>query len=495
MIYGNGLDAQQISKVADLVVRRPKFVDIILTSAERAVFDARKGKHQIEFLAGRFSIKEAYSKALGTGIGSLVSWHDLEILPNKVGQPVMIKHPKQKTLIAHISISHTGDFVHSSVVLESMGDMLQPVSSRRPAWIEISQSALIHNVEYIRSLTGTQRFFAVVKANAYGHGLAQIVTAAEKANVDGFCVATLDEGIWLRHFGVTKPIMILGVTPAQYAADIAQYDLIPVIVSQQDLRSLLENMPVDSHINVSIGVDTGMGRIGFRDAQELADAVQLIQNQPEKLELQGIGMHFATADGTNQAYFAKQLQRWHDLTDNLNLPDTVWRHMANSGTSLWHEQPSTDLIRVGAGMYGFDASQGALIERDLWPVLSLKAALVHVKRVPAGTSISYGATYTTDQDEWIGTLPIGYADGYSRALQGASGLLPDGRRVTIIGRIAMDQLMVKLPEKLPQGTVVTLIGHIGDEEISLVDLADRLGTIPYEIATSLSARLPRKLVE
>ena len=177
------------------------------------------------------------------------------------------------------------------------------------------------------------------------------------------------------------------------------------------------------------------------------------------------------------------------------MTDDIWRHLSNSWTSLWHEQPSTDLVRVGAGMYGFDPSQGELAMREIQPVLSLKAELVHVKQVEAGESISYGATYTTSEPEWIGTLPVGYADGYPRALQGMTALLPDGREIELIGRIAMDQLMVKLPEELPVGTVVTLIGSVDDKSITLVDLANKMGTIPYEIATGLSPRLPRKLVK
>lgn len=494
MIIGQGIDAQMISDVTRLAERRPKFIDVILTPAEREVFDKRKGKHQMEFLAGRFSIKEAYSKAVGTGIGGEVRWHDMEIVPNEAGQPVMVKHPKQNEAVAHISISHTGDTVHSSVILESLTSLHQPVSERRPAWLEISESALDHNVAYIRELTGAERFFAVVKANAYGHGLPQIVKAAEYAGVDGFAVATIDEGIWLRHFGIKKPIFILGVTPATYVADLATFELMPVVASEAWLDEALDILPADKTLIASVGVDTGMGRIGIRDRAELERVVAKL-NDAENVKFKAIGMHFATADGGNTAYFEQQLQRWHELTDGLDLPDDIWRHLANSGTSLWHEQPSTDLVRVGAGMYGFDPSQGELAMREIQPVLSLKAELVHVKQVEAGASISYGATYTTDEPEWIGTLPVGYADGYPRALQGMTALLPDGREVELIGRIAMDQLMVKLPEELPVGTVVTLIGSVGDKAITLVDLANKMGTIPYEIATGLSPRLPRKLVK
>lgn len=506
MIVGHGIDAQIISKVSAVAERRPGFVDVILTPAERAVYDARKGKHRQEFLAGRFSIKEAYSKAIGTGIGSQAHWQDIEILPNEAGQPIMVKHPRQNQVVVHISISHTGDTVHSSVILEKAiapsvaGENHEKVanqaviSTRRPAWIEISASAIAQNIATIRELTGTHHFIAIVKANAYGHGLAQVVTAANQANVDGFGVATIDEGIWLRQYGVMEPIFILGVTPADYVDDLVTYQLIPVVTSEVWLDAVSRKLPSQATLVLSIGVDTGMGRIGIRHREELQRVVEKI-NQNDQLILKGVGMHFATADEKNQTYYQQQVKTWHKLVDNLPLPSNIWYHLANSATSLWHEQPSHDAIRVGAAMYGFNPSGKEITTDKLTPALSLKAELVHVKKVAAGTAISYGATYTTTQSEWVGTLPLGYADGYARQLQGMYGLLPDGRHVEIIGRIAMDQLMVRLPEDMPIGTVITLVGKAGQEEITLADLADHLDTIPYEIATSLSTRLPRKLVK
>lgn len=505
MIVGHGIDAQVISRVVNVVQRRPNFVDVILTPAERAIYNNRKGKHQQEFLAGRFSIKEAYSKAIGTGIGSQAHWQDIEVLPNEAGQPIMVKHPKQGEFNVHISISHTGDMVQSSVILETYKTTLTGlnqldvtdqavVSTRRPAWVEVSASAIQHNITAIRHLTGVKRFIAIVKANAYGHGLTQVVLAAQQANIDGFGVATIDEAIWLREFGVDLPIFILGVTPAVYADDLVKYQLIPVVTSEAWLDELIDNMPKTQQLPVSIGVDTGMGRIGIRQQNELVRVVDKIAAH-KQLSLKGIGMHFATADEKDTTYYQKQLQNWHQLVDNLQLPSDVWYHMANSATTLWHEQPTSDTVRVGAAMYGFNPSGDVLATDKLIPALSLKASLVHVKEVAAGTSVSYGATYTTEQTEWIGTLPIGYADGYARQLQGMYGLLADGRRVEIVGRIAMDQLMVRLPEALPVGTVVTLIGQSGQEKITLEMLANRLGTIPYEVATSLAPRLPRKLVK
>jgi alanine racemase len=494
MIVGHGIDAQEIEAVTRLVARRPQFVDVILTAAERAVYEQRRGKHQMEFLAGRFSVKEAYSKALGTGIGSEAHWHDIEVLPNEQGQPVMIKHPKQDEYIAHISISHSGDYVHSSVILEDKASFNQPVSYMRPAWLEISQAALAHNINLVRERTQTERFFAIVKANAYGHGLVQIVTAALQAGVDGFGVATIDEAIWLRQFGVTEPILILGITAPTFAHELAKFDLLPIVPSLDWLTEAVTYLEAADHLRLSIGVDTGMGRIGIRDRTELERVIGMIADD-NQLQLQAIGMHFATADGTNVAYFEQQLSRWHELTDDLPIGPDVWRHLANSGTALWHDQPSRDLVRVGAAMYGFDASSGELPDPELAPVLSLKADLVHVKQVPAGESISYGATYTTDKPTWIATVPVGYADGYPRSLQGMTVLLPDGQRAQVVGRVAMDQFMIALPQAYPVGTTVTLLGKVADEQITLVDWADFAGSIPYEMATNLAARLPRRLVD
>ncbi|MCM0582971.1 alanine racemase [Weissella diestrammenae] len=495
MIYGNGIDAQEISGVAELAKRRPRFIDVVLTPSERAIFETRKGKHQWEFLAGRFSAKEAYSKALGTGIGSGVSWQDLEILYDEHGAPALVKHPRSNDLLAHVSISHTGDSVHTSVILETFPDMHGSVSTHRPAWLEISQSALTHNVQYIRELTGAKRFMAVVKANAYGHGSAQIVTAALAAGVDAFGVATLDEALWLRQFGVDLPILVLGVVSAEFVNLAAENHIVVPLTTMTWLEEASANLMPDNQLLVAIAVDTGMTRIGLRSRQSIEAVINFVMARPTQFDIHSIGMHFATADTPDIAYWGKQLARWHQLTDGLTLPEGTWRHLANSGTALWHQNPSTDAIRVGAGMYGFDPSQGTMPPRDLKPVMTLKAGLVQVKQVEADVAVSYGATYHTTEPTWIGTVPVGYADGYARQLQGYYGLLPDGRHVEIIGRIAMDQMMVKLPEKVPVGTVITLIGQAGGESITLVDLANRLGTIPYEVATGMAARLPRQLVD
>lgn len=497
MIFGNGIDIQEISAVEDLAARQPNFITKILTNTEKQTYDQKVGKHQGEFLAGRYAAKEAYSKALGTGLGADLNWQQLEIANDEQGRPYFQQHPRQNDLIAHISISHSGNMVKTEVILENMPNTEIPVSVNRPAWIEISKSAVAHNIKFVREFSGAKRFMAILKANAYGHGLPQMVKAAREGGADAFGVATLDEAIWLRHFGVKEPILVLGIVEAEQVKLAWKHQIIVPVANLAWLKSAQKVFPMESTnkpLLVALAVDTGMTRIGIRTENELQETFNAINRDP-RFKLHSIGMHFATADTNNEAYFEQQLERWHTLTDELEISADVWRHLANSGTALWHKNPSTDAIRIGAAMYGIDSSQGALEKRDLQPVLSLKAKLVQVKQVEADVSVSYGATYTTDQPTWIGTIPLGYADGYLRKLQGGYGLLPDGRHVEIIGRIAMDQCMVALPEEIPVGTVITLIGSAGGQHVTLEDLAERLETIPYEVATTLSVRLPRYLVD
>ncbi|WP_281346939.1 alanine racemase [Weissella coleopterorum] len=422
MIFGNGIDIQEISAVEELALRQPNFIQKILTPTEIDLYADKSGKHQAEFLAGRYAAKEAYSKALGTGLGAEVNWQQLEVLNDEHGKPYFKMHPRHNDLIVHLSISHSGNLVKTEVLLENFPNTEIPISTHRSAWIEVSQAAVAHNIKMVKEISGAKRFMAILKANAYGHGMPQMVEAARNGGADAFGVATLDEAIWLRHFGVQEPVLVLGIIEPEQVQLARQHQIIVPVANLAWLNAAQKWLPDEvggSPLLIALAVDTGMTRIGIRTAVELDQTLKTI-NADQRLKLHSIGMHFATADTKNEAYFEKQLARWHVLTDDLDLPEGIWRHLANSGTALWHSNPSTDVIRIGAAMYGFDSSQGNLAHRDLKPVLSLKAKLVQVKQVEAGISVSYGATYTTKDKTWIGTVPLGYADGYLRKLQGAT---------------------------------------------------------------------------
>ena len=237
-----------------------------------------------------------------------------------------------------------------------------------------------------------------------------------------------------------------------------------------------------------------MGRIGFQTPAELAQAVAALRQSKSPFDFEGIFTHFATADQADDTYFTHQLNQWKKLIAAVDeLPKYV--HVSNSATSLWHQACNGNMVRFGVALYGLNPSGRELsTPYPLHPALSLTAQLTFVKRLARGKSVSYGATYTADQDEWIGTVPIGYADGYERRLQGFH-VLVDGEFCEIVGRVCMDQLMVRLPHEVPVGAKVTLVGTDGDNTITLQDIADYCGTIHYEIACGLATRVPRVYVD
>jgi len=335
--------------------------------------------------------------------------------------------------------------------------------------------------------------WAVVKANGYGHGIIQVAQAAKAAGATGFCVAILDEALALRAAGITEPVLVLGITEPEYAPLAAEKGISLAVGSQKWLTTadqVLAVSQVTQPLHVHLALDTGMGRIGFQAPADLAVAVQTLRQVQSPFDFEGIFTHFATADQADDTYFMHQLNNWKQLIAVVDdLPRYV--HVSNSATSLWHQACNGNMVRFGVALYGLNPSGRDLnAPYSLQPALTLSAQLTFVKQLSGGKSISYGATYTAAQDEWIGTVPIGYADGYERRLQGFHVLI-DGEFCEIVGRVCMDQLMVRLPHEVSVGTKVTLVGTDGANTISLQDIADYCGTIHYEIACGLAPRIPR----
>jgi alanine racemase len=368
------------------------------------------------------------------------------------------------------------------------------VGWHRPTKLIIDTQAITENVlNEVKRLPEETELFAVVKANGYGHGAVPTAKAAIKGGATGFCVALLDEAIELREAGIKGPILILGVVDVSYIDLLVKYDLSVTVTSQEWLEQAvnqLEQLENVQPLKIHIKVDTGMGRIGFKTVHETKKAVELVQLS-EQMIWEGIFTHFSTADKKDQAYFNKQNQRFQNvLTELAELPRYV--HVSNSATALWHPENAGNMIRFGIAMYGLNPSGHELeASYPLKPALSLVSELIHVKELSANEGIGYGKTYTTSKNEWIGTIPIGYADGWLRHLQGFS-VLVNGKECEIVGRICMDQCMIRLPEQKTAGTKVTLIGKNGDKEITMQDVADKLDTIHYEVACTFSERIPRE---
>lgn len=366
----------------------------------------------------------------------------------------------------------------------------------RKTWAEIDLTALKENVRNMKRHIGEHvHLMAVVKANAYGHGDAQVAKAALAEGASILAVALLDEALSLRAQGIEEPILVLGAVPPEYTSIAAEKRIIVTGYSVGWLKDVLgfldeTEAPLEYHLKI----DTGMGRLGCKSEEEIKEMMEMTEAS-DKLNCTGVFTHFATADEKDTDYFDMQLDRFKELISSLPL-DRLMVHSSNSAAGLRFREQLFNAVRFGIGMYGLAPSTEIKDELPfrLREVFSLHTELTHVKKIKKGESVSYGATYTAERDEWIGTVPVGYADGWLRRLAGTEVLI-DGKRQKIAGRICMDQFMISLAEEYPVGTKVTLIGKQQDEWISVDEIAQNLQTINYEITCMISSRVPRMFLE
>lgn len=365
----------------------------------------------------------------------------------------------------------------------------------RDTWAEINLDHIIYNVKSLKQILPEDvTLFAVVKANGYGHGDVQTARAAMGAGASYLAVAFIDEAILLRKKGIEAPILVLGSSRPQDITIASQYDITLTVFQVEWLRYVKEKITLDKPVRVHIKTDTGMGRIGVRTKNELQEVERLIRENP-MLVFEGIYTHFATADEIDQTYYRQQSAVFKEMLKSLQeQPELV--HCSNSASSLRFPENHFNGVRMGITMYGLTPSHE--IEPELpYPLKEafvLKTKVVHVKQLHRGDKVSYGATYEAEGDEWIATLPIGYADGWIRKLSGQE-VLVGGKRAPIIGRVCMDQTMIKLDRFHPVGTVVTLIGGQGQEFISVNEIAKKLDTINYEVPCMIANRVPRIYIQ
>lgn len=361
----------------------------------------------------------------------------------------------------------------------------------RDTWAEINLDHISYNMEEMKRYIGENvKVFAVVKANAYGHGDEEVAREALSSGASYLAVAFLDEALALRKKGIAAPILVLGMCRPEDVKIAADNKIALTVFQQQWLRDVKNILPSASRLSVHLKLDTGMGRLGVRNKDELKELETIIKGDP-RFKLEGVYTHFATADELNFSYFEQQLERFQEMISWFeNRPEFI--HTSNSASALIHPETHYNAVRMGISMYGLTPSPEieSVLPFLLRPAFSLHTKLVHVKKIKKGERLSYGATYEAAEDEWIGTLPIGYADGWIRKLQGQEVLI-EGQRVPIVGRVCMDQCMVKLPAELPIGTVVTLIGKQGEEYISVNEVAEKLQTINYEVICMIAGRIPR----
>lgn len=359
----------------------------------------------------------------------------------------------------------------------------------RPTKAVISLEAIKKNLTAFQEKSGDAKVIAVVKADAYGHGVLAVAKAVIETGVDMLAVATPDEALFLRDQGIETELLVLGATPAKFIRVAQQRNIIVTAISLDWLSMAASHLEEKLEmLKIHLKVDTGMRRIGIQ-LDEVDQALGIIADHD--FSFNGIFTHFATADEEDSSLFNQQVHAMNSVIKQLEDP-SVMVHVSNSAAAIMHPELTSDAVRVGISLYGIAPSPyvGQEMEFHLYPALSLETEIVHVKKVKAGEALSYGATYRAARDEWVGTIPIGYADGMLRGLQGQD-VLVNGQRTPIIGRICMDQCMIRLSKKVPVGEKVQLIGRQGEQQIFIDEWADRLETIPYEIPCILTKRVPR----
>lgn len=354
----------------------------------------------------------------------------------------------------------------------------------------IDLAILRENIRLLRSaVPASTRLMAVVKADAYGHGMVPVARNALAAGADMLAVALVKEGVLLRQAGVTADVLVLGAALPADMQQAVQHDLTLAACSSAMIHEIQKAAQAcGRRAQIHLKLDTGMGRIGVRTEEEVREVLLALTASPD-VRLTGAFTHFADADGEDLVYTRRQLERFLRLT--ALLPEGILRHCANSAAIHRLPEAALDMVRAGITMYGYPPVD---TELPLRPFMTWHTYVTHVKDVAAGESISYGCTYTTDRPSRIATIACGYGDGYHRAASGRAEVIIHGQRVPVVGRICMDQMMadVSALENVQPGDEVILTGGSGEATVTAEDIARWAGTISYEVLLSATGRVARE---
>lgn len=372
----------------------------------------------------------------------------------------------------------------------------------RRTWAEISLDALEHNFKSIKSkLKKDTKILAVIKSDAYGHGVAQVAKTLSECGAYCFAVAFVDEGVELRNDGIKNPIMLLGYTPVSQAETIIKHEIQPAVMSYDMAKQFSDTaVRLGKECKVHIKLDTGMSRVGFvcnesdEDNNKALNEIVRISKLPG-IKIEGLFTHFAMADSASDNLTEVQFSRYMKMAEALeksgvNIPI---KHVCNSAALLRYPHMHLDMVRAGIIIYGVKPSDEINWDIDLQPVMQLKTILTQIKTMRGDEGVSYGCRYTAEKGDVIGTIPVGYADGYSRSISGKAFVIAGGKKVPVVGTICMDQCMIKLNgvNNISVEDEITLFGKSGDCQVSIEEVAKWKNTISYEILCDIGRRVPR----
>ena len=377
--------------------------------------------------------------------------------------------------------------------------LVVPLQLDRAAWMEVDLGAIAGNLERLREIAAPARVMAVLKADAYGHGAVRVARTAVQHGAVMLGVAVLSEAVALRERGIGAPILVLGYTPAWQARDAVRHDVAVALYSMDAAQALSRAVTALARpgVRVHVKVDTGMHRLGLMP-EEVVPFAREVAKLPG-IEIEGLFTHFASADEADPTYTEQQVGRFERVLAewrSVGLARPRYVHAANSAATLRFPAARYDLVRTGVALYGLDASAEVRCPEGFRPALALKTQLAQVKELEAGEPVSYGRTWVAPRRSRIGVLPIGYADGFRRAPANWGEVLVRGQRAPLVGRVCMDMSMVDVTD-VPGARVgdeVVLIGEQGGDRITVEAVAARLGTINYEVASQILARVPREIV-
>jgi len=370
----------------------------------------------------------------------------------------------------------------------------------RPVWAEINLDTIATNTKNIKKLIGDKELIAIVKADCYGHGAVDVVPTLLDNGASRLAVAMLTEAIELRKNNINAPIVILGYTPLYLGEELINYDIEQTVYDLDYAKELSKiALSLNKKAKIHIAIDTGMGRIGFLPGDDTVKIINEVYNL-EGLEVIGIYSHFSTSDEKDKSYANEQLFKFKKVIADLKALgiEIPLKHISNSGAII--DMPETYLngVRPGIILYGYYPSKEVSNDNlSVKPALTLKAKVAHVKELHKDMYISYGKTFKTNKKTIVATLPIGYGDGYPRALSENAKVIVNGKFASILGRICMDQCMIDVTdiENVKTGDEVIILGEEGDLKFNADDMAEALGTINYEILCRIKSRIPRVYIK